>query len=156
CHLLVRRWILIKLHYLILFSGSLSKPLSVTPKLLNVWEGSCAVVSCNIQKEYNNRIINHVSFAWYFQPSFNNTLNDYSGVLLYNSNQTATEVSSEFSNRVKFVGDLGNKNCSLKISQLRLSDKGFYGIRLYWKAGKWQTQNKWFEELEIIVHGKYF
>ncbi|XP_026544012.1 B-cell receptor CD22-like [Notechis scutatus] len=130
----------------------LGKPLSVTPQLLNVWEGSCVVISCNIEKEYNSRSINHASFAWYFQPSFDNTLNDYSGVLLYNSNQTATEVSFEFSNRVKFVGDLGSKNCSLKISQLRLSDKGIYGIRLYWIAGKLQTQKKWLEKLEIIVH----
>uniref|UniRef100_A0A8C6YBY0 Ig-like domain-containing protein n=1 Tax=Naja naja TaxID=35670 RepID=A0A8C6YBY0_NAJNA len=108
-----------KYHYLILFSGSLDKPLSVTPKTLSAWEGSCVFISCNIKED---------------------------------SNQTATEVSSEFSNRVQFVGDLGSKNCSLKISQLHLSDNGSYGIRLYWIPGELKTSDKWFETLEIIVH----
>uniref|UniRef100_A0A8C6YA49 Ig-like domain-containing protein n=1 Tax=Naja naja TaxID=35670 RepID=A0A8C6YA49_NAJNA len=100
-----------KYHYLILFSGSLDKPLSVTPKTLSAWEGSCVFISCNIKEEFRSRRINQWSFVWYFQPSFDQSLNDYSGTLLYSSNQTATEVSSEFSNRVQFVGDLGSKNC---------------------------------------------
>ncbi|ETE61728.1 B-cell receptor CD22, partial [Ophiophagus hannah] len=128
------------------------KPLSLTPQILSAWEGSCVFISCNIKEEYESRSINQWSFAWYFEPSFDSTLNDYSGTLLYNSNQTATEVSSEFSNRVKFWGDLGSKNCSLKISQLRLSDKGLYGIRLYWVHGELKTPMKWFEKLDINVH----
>uniref|UniRef100_A0A8C6YCU8 Immunoglobulin domain-containing protein n=1 Tax=Naja naja TaxID=35670 RepID=A0A8C6YCU8_NAJNA len=148
------KWILMKYHYLILFSGSLDKPLSVTPKTLSAWEGSCVFISCNIKEEFHRRI-NQWSFVWYFQPSFDQSLNDYSGTLLYSSNQTATEVSSEFSNRVQFVGDLGSKNCSLKISQLHLSDNGSYGIRLYWVPGELKTSDKWFETLEIIVHSKY-
>ncbi|KAG8143361.1 hypothetical protein E2320_000597, partial [Naja naja] len=132
--------------------GSLDKPLSVTPKTLSAWEGSCVFISCNIKEEFRSRRINQWSFVWYFQPSFDQSLNDYSGTLLYSSNQTATEVSSEFSNRVQFVGDLGSKNCSLKISQLHLSDNGSYGIRLYWVPGELKTSDKWFETLEIIVH----
>uniref|UniRef100_A0A8C6Y7F8 B-cell receptor CD22 n=1 Tax=Naja naja TaxID=35670 RepID=A0A8C6Y7F8_NAJNA len=132
--------------------GSLDKPLSVTPKTLSAWEGSCVFISCNIKEEFHDRRINQWSFVWYFQPSFDKSLNDYSGTLLYSSNQTATEVSSEFSNRVQFVGDLGSKNCSLKISQLHLSDNGSYGIRLYWIPGELKTSDKWFEILEVIVH----
>ncbi|KAG8143360.1 hypothetical protein E2320_000597 [Naja naja] len=133
-------------------ASSLDKPLSVTPKTLSAWEGSCVFISCNIKEEFHDRRINQWSFVWYFQPSFDKSLNDYSGTLLYSSNQTATEVSSEFSNRVQFVGDLGSKNCSLKISQLHLSDNGSYGIRLYWIPGELKTSDKWFEILEVIVH----
>ncbi|KAL7981122.1 hypothetical protein Chor_005356, partial [Crotalus horridus] len=139
-------------YYLILFSGSLGgDPLSLTPKTLSAWEGSCVLISCNIEEEYKSRYLNQVSFAWYFQPLFNKTLNDYSGKLLYNSNQTTTAVSSEFHNRVKFVGNLGRKNCSLKISQLRPSDTGDYGIRLYWRAGMLPNQQKWFDKVTITV-----
>lgn len=143
-------------YYLILFSGSLGPPLSLTPKTLSAWEGSCVLISCNFEEEYLSRPINQVSFAWYFEPSFNDTIKDYSGKLLYNSNQTTIAVSSEFRNRVKFVGNLGRKNCSLKISQLRPSDTGVYGIRFYWKSGYLPTQKKWFAQVDITVHGKSF
>ncbi|XP_032083602.1 B-cell receptor CD22-like [Thamnophis elegans] len=148
----VRRWNLTKYHYLILFSGSLGDPLSVTPKTLSAWEGSCVIISCKIEEEYESRSINQVSFAWYFNPSYDNNIGDYSGKLLYNNNQTITEVSSEFHNRVTFVGDLGRKNCSLKISQLHQNDTGIYGIRLFWKSGSLPEQKKWLSKVNIRVH----
>ncbi|XP_058052355.1 B-cell receptor CD22-like isoform X2 [Ahaetulla prasina] len=139
--------------WLFFLSGSLSDPLSVTPQSLSVWVGSCVTISCSIKKGYESRSINQVSFVWYFNPSFDDTLKKFSGQLLYNSNQTATEVHSEFSNRVKFVGDLERKNCSLKISQLRENDTGIYGIRLYWIAGELPEQQKWMSKVNITVHG---
>ncbi|XP_039181713.1 B-cell receptor CD22-like isoform X1 [Crotalus tigris] len=138
--------------WLLFLPGSLGgDPLSLIPKTLSAWEGSCVLISCNIEEEYKSRPLNQVSFAWYFQPLFNKTLNDYNGKLLYNSNQTTTAVSSEFRNRVKFVGNLGRKNCSLKISQLRPSDTGDYGIRLYWRAGMLPNQQKWLGKVTITV-----
>lgn len=112
-------------------------------------------ISCKIKEEYNGRSLNKVSIAWYFNPSFDNDLREFSGKLLYKSNQTATEVRSELSNRVKFVGDLKSKNCSLKISQLRQSDTGIYGIRFYWISGQLPKQQKWLSQVNIIVHGKF-
>lgn len=128
----------------------------MTPQTLSAWVGSCAIISCKIEEEYESRPINHVSIVWYFNPSFDNALNEYSGKLLYKSNQTATEVSSELSNRVTFIGDLGRKNCSLKISQLHQSDTGIYGIRLLWISGNLPEQQKWLSTVNIKVHGKFF
>ncbi|XP_013918811.1 PREDICTED: B-cell receptor CD22-like [Thamnophis sirtalis] len=138
--------------WLLFLPGSLGDPLSVIPQTLRAWEGSCVIISCKIEEEHESRHIHQVSFAWYFNPSFDNGIGDYTGTLLYNSNQTVAEVSSEFRNRVTFVGDLGRKNCSLKISQLHQSDTGTYGIRLYWKAGNLPEQQKWFFKVSIRVY----
>ncbi|XP_034279453.1 B-cell receptor CD22-like [Pantherophis guttatus] len=139
--------------WLLFLSGSLGNPLSVTPENLSIWEGSCVTISCKIKEEHSGRPINQVSFAWYFNPSFDNDRREFSGELLYKSNQTATEVLSERSNRVKFVGDLKSENCSLKISQLRRSDTGTYGIRFYWKSGLLPKQQKWLSKVTITVRG---
>ncbi|XP_025032281.1 B-cell receptor CD22-like [Python bivittatus] len=138
--------------WLLVLPGSLGVPLSVTQGTLKAWVGSCVFISCRIKREYQGRPIEHVSFAWYFDPFYDPELKDYSGKLLYNSNQTAYSASPEFSNRVTFVGDLKNKNCSLKISQLHQNDSGKYSIRLYWKGGQLFKQGRWLEDVYIQVY----
>ncbi|XP_063168380.1 B-cell receptor CD22-like, partial [Candoia aspera] len=140
--------------YLIPFSGSLGKPLSVKPLYLEAWEGSCVYISCSIGEVYEQRSVDPLSLVWYFEPAYEDALKDYKGELLYksNSNQIADSVSPAFSNRVAFVGDLKDRNCSLKISHLRQNDTGMYGIRLYWKRGELHSEGQWLEKVSIKVH----
>ncbi|XP_070619852.1 B-cell receptor CD22-like [Erythrolamprus reginae] len=138
--------------WLFFLPGSLGSPFEIL-QTLNVWEGSCVIFSCSIIEEYETRHVDPVSVYWYFEPFFDNSLNDFSGELLYTNNQTTANVNSKFSNRVEFIGDLKKRNCSLKISQLRQTDKGIYGIRFYWIAGQLQEQRKWFSRFQVEVHG---
>ncbi|XP_066494921.1 B-cell receptor CD22 [Tiliqua scincoides] len=121
-------------------------PLKINPSSLRTWNGSCVVIPCIIYPSAGRLKLDIISLIWYFEPTYNTDLKDFDGTMLYNAsrnppnNMVAT--SPTFKGRVRFVGNLEQKNCSLKISQLRKNDSGVYMPRLYGmletkKADKW-------------------
>ncbi|KAJ6663549.1 hypothetical protein lerEdw1_009628, partial [Lerista edwardsae] len=132
---LQRSWLASPMCFLI--SGVLCtiNPLGRDLQTLSAWDGSCVVIPCSIQKKIElNLGVKIISLIWYFDPVYDNILKDYNGTMLFNASVPGNHkitTSPNFAGRVRFVGDLKQRNCSLKISQLRKNDSGTYLPRLY-------------------------
>uniref|UniRef100_A0A8D0CCF3 B-cell receptor CD22 n=1 Tax=Salvator merianae TaxID=96440 RepID=A0A8D0CCF3_SALMN len=89
----------------------------ITPSSLLAWHGSCVVLSCQINEMHNSAHIHDVHLVWYFEPSWNYNWQDYNTTLLYDSSKTLeNQTSPAFWGRVRFIGDLARKDCSLMVS----------------------------------------
>ncbi|XP_033014614.1 B-cell receptor CD22-like [Lacerta agilis] len=136
----------------ILGNGNL---LTIAPNNLATWEGSCILIPCKIGLTYNRIRVDNFFLIWYFDPEYVETLKDYSGIMLYNGSTTSenylTPTSLHFLNRVSFVGNLTNRNCSLKISHLQKNDSGKYGARLYGFVGIKRKLDKWFADTVVNI-----
>uniref|UniRef100_A0A8D0C3T8 B-cell receptor CD22 first Ig-like domain-containing protein n=1 Tax=Salvator merianae TaxID=96440 RepID=A0A8D0C3T8_SALMN len=97
-------------------------------KSLTAWEGSCLLIPCTFTRTWRTKEVRNASLVWYFDPSYSDDLQEFTGEILYSTINSSMLTSSV---HTKFVGDLGNRNCSLKIFQLRKSNSGKYAARLY-------------------------
>lgn len=114
------------------------------------------LIPCEISGTFNFATVNATAVAWYFEPFWDHNLQDYNGTLLYNSFKFAegNARSAAFQGRVKFSGDLGNRDCSLMITQLKKSDSGRYGARVVASVGNYPWRLKWFLDATVNVTGK--
>lgn len=132
--------------------------LTIKPNSLVGWKGSCILIPCQISKTYQTRNLNNISLMWYFGTSYNDTVKDYTGTILYNSSETPpkrrTTTLTSLQKRVIFAGDLNERNCDLKISQLQGGDHGSYGARLYGIVEGGTEINKWFHNSSVNIFGK--
>ncbi|KAJ7304112.1 hypothetical protein JRQ81_011637 [Phrynocephalus forsythii] len=107
-------------------------PLRITPSLLIAWKGSCMLIPCHVGETLYSERLNPTGVIWYFKPFFDQRSFSYTGQLLYDSSKTAVDLmnltSSVFRDRVRFVGDLSQGDCSLKITELHPNDSGMYGV----------------------------
>ncbi|XP_062996712.1 B-cell receptor CD22-like [Elgaria multicarinata webbii] len=144
-------------------------PLIISQRSLQSWKGSCVLIPCEIRRTYDGQKLKDLYLVWYFGAIYVKT--DYIGTTLYKSNMTSndqtTPIIPHFQHRVQFVGDLNERNCSLKISQLQKNDTGRYGARLYGPAA--DPKAKWFlnatvtveespplPKMETFIHRSYF
>ncbi|XP_060132423.1 B-cell receptor CD22-like [Zootoca vivipara] len=132
------------------------KMLTIALNNLAAWEGSCILIPCMIGVTYNKVRVDNFFLIWYFDPVYNETLKDYSGIMLYNgstaSKKYLTPTMPHFLDRVSFVGNLKNRNCSLKISHLQKNDSGKYGARLYGSPINRREREKWFLEAAVNIN----
>ncbi|XP_062996140.1 B-cell receptor CD22-like isoform X2 [Elgaria multicarinata webbii] len=147
-------------------------PLIISQRSLQSWKGSCVLIPCTISRTYKSQKLIDLSLVWYFEPTYDNKdLKDFIGTMLHKSNMTSnnrtTPITPHFQHRIQFVGDLNERNCSLKISQLQKNDTGRYGARLYGTAA--DLKYKWFlhatvtveespplPKMETFIHRSYF
>ncbi|XP_053255628.1 B-cell receptor CD22-like [Podarcis raffonei] len=129
---------------------------TIAPNNLAAWEGSCILIPCKISLTYNRLRVDNFFLIWYFDPEYEDTLKDYTGIMLYNGSSTSanylTPTSPHFLDRVRFVGNLNSRNCSLKISHLQKNDSGTYGARLYGFVGMNRRLDKWFAAAAVNVN----
>uniref|UniRef100_A0A670IHP6 B-cell receptor CD22 first Ig-like domain-containing protein n=1 Tax=Podarcis muralis TaxID=64176 RepID=A0A670IHP6_PODMU len=132
--------------------------LTIAPNNLAAWEGSCILIPCKIDQTYKNVRVDNFFLIWYFDAKYEDNLKDYTGIMLYNGSSTPkkylTPTSPHFLDRVRFVGNLASRNCSLKISHLQKNDSGTYGARLYGFVGMKRILDKWFAAAAVNVNGK--
>uniref|UniRef100_A0A670IJ22 B-cell receptor CD22 n=1 Tax=Podarcis muralis TaxID=64176 RepID=A0A670IJ22_PODMU len=130
--------------------------LTTAPNNLAVWEGSCILIPCKISLTYKNVRVDNFFLIWYFDPKYEDNLKDYTGIMLYNgstiSENYLTPTSPHFLDRVRFVGNLNSRNCSLKISHLQKNDSGTYGARLYGFVGNNRHLDMWFAPAAVNVN----
>uniref|UniRef100_H9GSA7 B-cell receptor CD22 n=1 Tax=Anolis carolinensis TaxID=28377 RepID=H9GSA7_ANOCA len=121
----------------------------ISPNLLTAWKGSCVLIPCEITSKLRN-----ISLIWWYNPFWHPSLKDYYGIMLYNASTASinhtSPVSTHFQDRVRFTGDLHNRNCSLKISQLQKSDTGMFGARLQ-GFDQYKHFKKWFLSTDITI-----
>uniref|UniRef100_A0A670II77 B-cell receptor CD22 n=1 Tax=Podarcis muralis TaxID=64176 RepID=A0A670II77_PODMU len=130
-------------------------PLRISPDTLVAWKGSCMVIPCQISETHDSAEVRATDVAWFFQPVWDNSSFDYSGSLLYDSSKrrkgNTMAVSPAFQDRVKFIGNLGNRDCSLMITQLQTKDSGTYGARVVASVGNYNWRYKWFRNATVNV-----
>lgn len=118
------------------------------------------VIPCQISETHDSAEVRATDVAWFFQPVWDNSSFDYSGSLLYDSSKrrkgNTMAVSPAFQDRVKFIGNLGNRDCSLMITQLQTKDSGTYGARVVASVGNYNWRYKWFRNATVNVIGKSF
>ncbi|XP_077193045.1 B-cell receptor CD22-like [Paroedura picta] len=146
--------------WLLFFPGFLCNlnPLRINPDSLVTWNGSCVVIPCQIN-QYMGALLSNISLLWYHQPFYDTNQSDYLGHLLYYiftiSGMYGTQVQSSPASRLEFVGNLQDnletKDCSLKISQVRMEDNGIYGVKLFASYNRPVQLNKWFLNATINV-----
>ncbi|XP_061452558.1 B-cell receptor CD22-like [Rhineura floridana] len=130
-----------------------SKVLSIEPKSLTAWEGSCIVIPCQVTRTHQGLKIDDLELVWYFNPVYDHEQKEYNGIVLYHGSMFSTDnrapSSPPFLGRARFVGN--DRNCSLKISALQKSDKGTYGARLYGSVENRPVLQKWFMEATVNI-----
>uniref|UniRef100_A0A8D0CGJ5 B-cell receptor CD22 n=1 Tax=Salvator merianae TaxID=96440 RepID=A0A8D0CGJ5_SALMN len=130
-------------------------PLRIRPNSLLAWERSCVLIPCEISEMLQFAKVNATGVVWFFEPFWNSSFYDYSGSLLYDSDKTLEEnavaASADFQGRVRFVGNLGSRDCSLVISQLRTMDSGSYGARVVASVGTDPWRHKWFQSAMLNI-----
>uniref|UniRef100_A0ABM5ERM8 B-cell receptor CD22 n=1 Tax=Pogona vitticeps TaxID=103695 RepID=A0ABM5ERM8_9SAUR len=120
--------------WLLLLKGFLCNeyPLRIPHNPLIVWEGSCMLIPCHVDETLHSDRLKPTAVVWFFQPVFDGRLLSYTGQLLYDSSKTSSDLmnltSPSFRGRVRFVGDLSQGDCSLKITKLHANDNGTYGV----------------------------
>ncbi|XP_062818340.1 B-cell receptor CD22-like isoform X2 [Anolis carolinensis] len=121
---------------LFLIHGSLCNGnlLSINPENLETWKGSCVLIPCQINETLHFAYLPHASVAWYFRPSLADALFDYNVQPLFDSSKTLEDhvnlTSPNFQGRVRFVGDLTKRDCSLMITELHMNDSGTYNAKV--------------------------
>ncbi|XP_062996252.1 B-cell receptor CD22-like [Elgaria multicarinata webbii] len=130
-------------------------PLSINPDYQTAWNGSCLLIRCQISEMHYSDQVSAREVAWYFKPHWNQSVHDISGSLLYDSSQTSEEhmnlTSPAFQGRVRFVGDLSKRDCSLVITQLQAQDKGTYGARVIASVGSYSWRQMLFDKTTIEI-----
>ncbi|XP_061453776.1 B-cell receptor CD22-like [Rhineura floridana] len=145
------------LFWLLFLAGSIfcHYPLRINPNSLVAWKGSCVLIPCQITETHNSAVVRATGIVWFFEPFWDNSLLDYNGNLLYDTSKTVEDnviaVSPAFQGRVRFIGDLGKRDCSLMITQLRTNDSGRYGARVVASVGKDRWRHKWFLRATVNV-----
>ncbi|CAI5781255.1 B-cell receptor CD22-like [Podarcis lilfordi] len=143
---------------LLFLPGILGKEnmLTIAPNNLAAWEGSCILIPCKIDETYKSVRVDNFFLIWYFDPKYEDNLKDFTGIMLYNgstiSENNLTATSPHFLDRVRFVGNLNSRNCSLKISHLQKNDRGTYGARLYGFVGINRHLDMWFAPAAVNVN----
>nr|XP_020670115.1 B-cell receptor CD22-like isoform X2 [Pogona vitticeps] len=129
------------------------KTLTIEPHYLAGWKGSCILIPCQIKYTYSGRRLNNISLIWYFDPSYDGK--EYTGTILYNSSRTSQKhvipTIAGLQERATFAGNLSERNCSLKISQLQKSDDGSYGARLYGILENDFSKKKWYHPASLNI-----
>ncbi|XP_078236409.1 B-cell receptor CD22 isoform X2 [Pogona vitticeps] len=133
--------------------SSSETPLTIEPSSLAGWKGSCILIPCQIKNTYGGRRLNNISLIWYFDPSYDGK--EYTGTILYNSSRTSQKhvipTIAGLQERVTFAGDLNERNCDLKISQLQTSDHGLYGARLHGILEDETIVKDWFQSASVNI-----
>ncbi|XP_046718948.1 myelin-associated glycoprotein-like isoform X2 [Silurus meridionalis] len=88
------------------------------PLTVNGLAGSCVVIPCLFKYPGAERKTSHFKGIWY--------MNSYETVF----HTETSKISSTFQQRTSLLGDLGHRNCSLKINPLRSSDSGPFTFRI--------------------------
>uniref|UniRef100_A0ABM5EQZ1 B-cell receptor CD22 n=1 Tax=Pogona vitticeps TaxID=103695 RepID=A0ABM5EQZ1_9SAUR len=129
------------------------KTLTIEPHYLAGWKGSCILIPCQIKYTYSGRRLNNISLIWYFDPFYDGS--EYTGTILYNSSRTSQKhvipTIAGLQERATFAGNLSERNCSLKISQLQKSDDGSYGARLYGILENDFSKKKWYHPASLNI-----
>ncbi|KAK3560890.1 hypothetical protein QTP86_022886 [Hemibagrus guttatus] len=81
-------------------------------------QGSCVVIPCQFRYPGPTKQASHYTGIWYTE----------SNEKVYHS--TTSKISSAFQSRTSLIGDLSQRNCSLKINPLRHSDSGPFTFRI--------------------------
>nr|XP_020670119.1 B-cell receptor CD22-like [Pogona vitticeps] len=133
--------------------SSFETPLTIEPSSLAGWKGSCILIPCQIKNTYGGRCLNNISLIWYFDPSYDGK--EYTGTILYNSSRTSQKhvipTIAGLQERVTFAGNLNERNCDLKISQLQTSDRGLYGARLHGILEDETIVKDWFQSASVNI-----
>uniref|UniRef100_A0A8C9YCJ4 B-cell receptor CD22 n=1 Tax=Sander lucioperca TaxID=283035 RepID=A0A8C9YCJ4_SANLU len=131
----------------LVFLALIKSPLTAT-------EGSCIEIKCNVT---NNVEPKDAYWFWIKNPHW--SVNDFTGTIIYSTNETVRPVSSDFADRVKYTGSpsLSWNNrprsppvlCSILICNLNKTDSGNYAFRFV-GTKVWKT-----EDANLKVIGKY-
>ncbi|XP_044527117.1 B-cell receptor CD22 [Gracilinanus agilis] len=106
------------------------------PKDLNAWKGTCVQIPCKI----DNNIGRLHHFVLYHNPQYIN--NRFQGTVLFDIN------NSSKTERTKLLDSRREKNCSMLIREVQVSDDGVLGLRIVD-----ETDDKWMEEMKLRVNG---
>ncbi|KAI5625526.1 hypothetical protein C0J50_14740, partial [Silurus asotus] len=88
------------------------------PQSINGLAGSCVVIPCLFKYPGAERKTSHFKGIWY--------TNSYETVF----HTETSKISSTYQQRTSLLGDLGHRNCSLKINPLSSSDSGPFIFRI--------------------------
>ncbi|XP_035862371.1 B-cell receptor CD22 isoform X2 [Sander lucioperca] len=112
---------------------------------LTATEGSCIEIKCNVT---NNVEPKDAYWFWIKNPHW--SVNDFTGTIIYSTNETVRPVSSDFADRVKYTGSpsLSWNNrprsppvlCSILICNLNKTDSGNYAFRFV-GTKVWKTED---------------
>uniref|UniRef100_A0A3Q3JR54 B-cell receptor CD22 n=1 Tax=Monopterus albus TaxID=43700 RepID=A0A3Q3JR54_MONAL len=105
-------------------------------------EGSCIEIKCTV-----TRSLTDVGASWFWlkDAKYIDADKDYTGTVIYSTDQSQRPVSPDFKDRVKYIGysllKWKNDLCSILICNLKKSDSGPYSFRYVGQGDrKWITQ----------------
>ncbi|XP_032751060.1 B-cell receptor CD22 [Rattus rattus] len=119
------------------------------PQTLFAWEGACIQIPCEYKvPQPSSRLDSILLFQNY---TFDSTIRDFTGKVLYNNTKGSIETELYFSqqDRVTFLGNR-SKNCTLKIDPIHANDSGKLGLRLI------SGTDKWMEHIHLNVSERPF
>ncbi|CAJ1062796.1 B-cell receptor CD22 [Xyrichtys novacula] len=135
--------------FLVLITGlrcSEKSPFILEKLQLTAVEGSCIEIKCKLTKDI---YITNAYWFWLKNGSYNDTAKDFTGTVVFSSDQSARSVSPDYVNRVEYTGSLLNTSesaskeatSSIKICNLNETDGGEYAFRYIRRrtSEKWMT-----------------
>ncbi|XP_075962786.1 B-cell receptor CD22 [Anarhichas minor] len=110
---------------------------------LTAKEGSCIEIKCRVTLQ-----VNAVGAYWFWIKDSQWNITDWTGTVIYSMNTTERPVSTDFADRVKYIGSLSSsrsgylqtsQKCGILICDLKKTDNGNYSFRFVGKV-KWMTK----------------
>lgn len=121
---------------------------------LTATEGSCAEIKCLVTVD--PEVDGNSKWFWMKDAIWHQDNGNFSGSIIYSSQNSSNSVSGDYATRVKYVGSSSStwneltlpRQCGIRICNLKKGDSGNYSFRFEGKI-KWITK-----EIKLNVTGQ--